>query len=113
MSQENVINLADRQDADASECERLSAQLYARMYEWEAISARQQELERQFVHNDLLVRSGPRKGHALSARRRRDRLAELLELHLRGQYLQRALAWTEQRRNHLLRKQTDFVRGAS
>jgi hypothetical protein len=35
-------------------------------------------------------------------------LAELLELNLRTDYLQRALSWTEQRRTQLLKRQTEL-----
>ena len=38
------------------------------------------ELERQFVENDLIVRSGPQRGQALSRNGRRRRLVRLLEL---------------------------------
>jgi hypothetical protein len=107
MNQGNVRSLENRQAADASEYERLSRQLYALMDEWEALRARQRELESQFVENDLVVKAGSRKGRPLSRRRRAERLAELLELNLRTDYLQRALSWTEQRRNRLLKRQTE------
>jgi hypothetical protein len=38
------------------------------------------ELERQFVENDLIVRSGPQRGQPLSRNGRRRRLVRLLEL---------------------------------
>jgi hypothetical protein len=104
----NVRSLENRQATDASEFERLSRQLYALMDEWESLSARQQELERQFVKNDLVVKAGSRKGRPLSPRRRAGRLAELLELNLRTDYLRRALSWTEQRRTRLLKRQTEL-----
>lgn len=108
MNQGNVRSLENRQAADASEYERLSRQLYALMDEWESLSARQRELERRFVENDLVVKAGSRKGRPLSPRRRAERLAELLELNLRTDYLQRALSWTEQRRTGLLKRQTEL-----
>ena len=40
---------------------------------------RAEELERQFVENDLQARSGPRRGEALTRRGRRNRLNELFE----------------------------------
>ena len=108
MNQGNVRSLENRQAADASAYERLSRQLYALMDEWEALSARQQELERQFVENDLVVKVGSRRGRSLSPRSRAERLAELLELNLRTDYLQRALSWTEQRRTRLLKMQAEL-----
>ena len=41
--------------------------------------ARCHELERQFLENDLLARSGPRRGERLTERGRRGRLNELFE----------------------------------
>ncbi len=105
MTWDNVRSLENRQAMDASECERLSARVYALMAEWESLRKRQQELKRQFIENDLPARSGPRKGQPLSARGRSARLAELLELHLRADQLQRTLAWTERRRVRLLEQQ--------
>ncbi len=107
MKQDNVRSLEDRQTADASECERLSARVYALMDEWESLRKRQRELERQFVENDLVARSGPRKGQPLTPRGRSARLAELLELHLQADQLQRTLAWTERRRVRLLKEQVE------
>lgn len=37
------------------------------------------ELERQFLENDLVARSGPRKGDPLTGRGRRQRLKELFD----------------------------------
>lgn len=105
MTWDNVRSLENRQAMDASECERLSARVYALMDEWESLRKRQQELKRQFIENDLPARSGPRKGQPLSARGRSARLTELLELHLRADQLQRTLAWTERRRVRLLEQQ--------
>ncbi len=105
MTRDNVRSLESRQASDANECERLCARLYALMDEWESRRKRQQELERQFIENDLPARSGPRKGQPLSARGRSARLAELLELHLQTDQLQRTLAWTERRRVRLLEQE--------
>ncbi len=107
MNQDNVRSLENRQAADASECERLRERVYDLMDQWESLRKRQRKLERRFIENDLSVRSGPRKGQPLTARGRADRLAELLALHLRADQLQRTLAWTEQRRIRLVRKQVD------
>lgn len=41
--------------------------------------ARYSELERQFLQDDLVARSGPRRGEALTERGRRGRLNELFE----------------------------------
>ncbi len=111
MNRDNVRSLERQQAADAGECERLSARVYALMEEWESLRRRQRELERQFLENDLTVRSGPRKGQALTARGRRDRLVELLALHLQADQLQRTLAWVERRRAQLLKQQVDMKVG--
>ena len=108
MKRDNVRSLDRVQAADAGECERLSARVYALMDEWESLRRRQRELERQFVEDDLTVRSGPRKGQALTARGRSDRLARLLALHLQTDQLQRTLAWVERRRVQLLKQQVDM-----
>ncbi len=105
MTRDNVRSLENRQATGASECERLSARVYALMDEWESLRKRQQELKRQFIENDLRARSGAHKGRPLTVRGRSARLAELLELHLRADELQRTLAWTERRRVRLLQQQ--------
>ncbi len=105
MTRDNVRSLENRPATDASECERLSARVYALMDDWESLRKRQQELRRQFIENDLPARSGPRKGQPLGARGRSARLAKLLELHLQADQLQRTLAWTERRRIRLLEQQ--------
>jgi hypothetical protein len=67
-----------RSDPD-SEYERLGALL--RDLEWgdRVRWKHAQELERQFVDDDLRVLSGPRKGRPLSAAGRRNRLQRLLD----------------------------------
>lgn len=102
MNQDNLRSLESRQATDEGECERLSVRVYGLMAEWEELRKRQQELERQFIENDLRVRAGPRKNRPLTPRGRGDRLAELLALHLQAEQLHRTLAWTERRRIRLL-----------
>jgi hypothetical protein len=46
------------------------------------------ELERQFVENDLTVRTGPRTGLPLSVRGRRQRIRRLFELAVEAQRLE-------------------------
>ena len=99
MNRRNVLDLAARQVADATECERLRKRLYALMDEWKPLMARQREHERQFIDADLRARSDNRP---LTRRGRRRRLQELLELNVQTHHLQSALAWVEQRRVRML-----------
>ena len=99
-----VVELEGWRDADSRECERLRLQLYTMVDEWEELIARQKELERQFVDDDLRVQRGPRRGARLGGRGRRRRLLELISICQRLQYLEGALAWVDQRRAKLLTK---------
>jgi hypothetical protein len=93
-SRSNLPKLADRQPADARECERLSRRLYDLTAEWEPAVARQRELR-----SDLVERAD-----ALDRRGRQERLDELLELSLRVHEIERSLVWTDQRRNLVLER---------
>lgn len=97
-----VDTLESRRPVDFAECERLSKRIYELVSVWEPLLAQQQLMEREFVENDLRVRSGSRRGQPLTRAGRRRRLEELLAVHRRAVELHRSLEWLERRREKLL-----------
>lgn len=83
-SASNVFNFIRPFDPMSSDAEAQYDAVVRRVNRARARRARQQknlfELEDQFVLNNLTVRSGQRRGLPLSARGRRQRLAQLLNL---------------------------------
>lgn len=80
----NVLELIrpfDPMDADAEEdYDAVVRQLNGIRGRQALVSRQRAELERQFIEGDLHVRSGPRRGQALTRNGRRRRLARLLVL---------------------------------
>ena len=77
----DVLPFRKKFDPDSPEAEESYEQVVQRM-NWlnttlRSTRLRYEELERQFVENDLLARSGARRGQPLKARGRRTRLDEL------------------------------------
>ena len=78
-----VLPFRKKFDPNSSEAEESYEQLVQKM-NWlnttlRSSRVRMEELERQFIENDLEARSGPRRGEALTQRGRRNRLKELFE----------------------------------
>ncbi len=78
-----VLPFRRKFDPDSPEAEDSYERLVQRM-NWlnttlGSTRARHNELERQFLQNDLVARSGPRRGESLTERGRRGRLNELCE----------------------------------
>lgn len=76
-----ILPFRKKFDPDSPEAEESYEQVVQRM-NWlnttiRSTRMRYQELERQFVENDLTARSGSRRGQDLTARGRRSRLEEL------------------------------------
>jgi hypothetical protein len=76
-----VLPFRKKFDPDSPEAEESYEQVVQRM-NWlnttlRSTRLRYEELERQFVENDLLARSGARRGQPLTPRGRRTRLDEL------------------------------------
>lgn len=89
----NVLDFARPFDPMHPEAEAEYDAVVRRVNRARARRARQQkmlfELEAQFVHNNLNVRSGERRGLPLSLRGRRQRLARLLDLSENVRHLKR------------------------
>ena len=76
-----ILPFRQKFDPDSPEAEESYEQVVQRM-NWlnttiRSTRMRYQELERQFVENDLTARSGNRRGQSLTSRGRRGRLEEL------------------------------------
>jgi hypothetical protein len=76
-----LIRPFDPSDADAEENYDAVARRVNRARGRRSVVARElAKLERQFVENNLNIRSGPRRGRPLARNARRKRLARLLDL---------------------------------
>ena len=88
----NVYELVRPFDPLSTEAESQYDAVVRRVNRVRALRARNDrerlELERQFVENDLRVRSGPRMGLPLSTRGRRQRIRRLFELAAEAQRLE-------------------------
>jgi hypothetical protein len=104
MTYQNIRRLGDRLVADEAEYERLTRRLYDLTEEWERAEQGRRELERQLVADRIEGDGEPRAWATLGHVERRLRIEQLVELGIQVRELERALSWTDRRRDQMLER---------